>query len=214
MVTVAQALHWLPHDRFYAEVTRVLAPDGAFVAWGYHLPGIGVPSVDQAMQHFHDHVVGPYWRPERQYVVNRLRTLPFPFTEIDAPTTFEVHMPMSLATFGDFLRTQSATERYRDVVGEDPVPAFEARVMADWGGRDTRAGRDLADFRQGWATSYVGPSFSSACRGVAELKLGQTTYCRRAEHTRISSQPFRAAWNLSTKIFVDFYEGHRREWKP
>ena len=31
-------------------------------------------------------------------------------------------MPMSLATFGDFLRTQSATERYRDVVGEDPVP--------------------------------------------------------------------------------------------
>ena len=136
VVTVAQALHWLPHDRFYAEVTRVLAPDGAIVAWGYHLPGIGVPSVDQAMQHFHDHVVGPYWRPERQYVVNRLRTLPFPFTEIDAPTTFEVHMPMSLATFGDFLRTQSATERYRDVVGEDPVPTFEARVMADWGGRD------------------------------------------------------------------------------
>lgn len=137
VVSVAQALHWLPHERFYAEVKRVLAPGGAFVAWGYHLPGIGVPPVDQAMQHFHDHVVGPYWRPERQYVVNRLRTLPFPFTGIDAPATFEVHMPMSLATFGDFLRTQSATERYRDVVGEDPVPAFEARVVADWGGRDT-----------------------------------------------------------------------------
>jgi hypothetical protein len=26
VVSVAQALHWLPHDRFYAEVTRVLAP--------------------------------------------------------------------------------------------------------------------------------------------------------------------------------------------
>ena len=137
VVTVAQALHWLPHDRFYPEVDRVLAPGGAFVAWGYHLPGIGVPLVDEAMQHFHDHVVGPYWRPERQHVVNRLRTLPFPFTEIDAPTTFQVHMSMSLTTFGEFLRTQSATERYRDVVGEDPVPAFEARVVDAWGGRDT-----------------------------------------------------------------------------
>jgi SAM-dependent methyltransferase len=135
-VTVAQALHWLPHDRFYGEVRRVLAPGGVFVAWGYHLPGIGVPSVDAAMEHFHDHVVGPYWRPERQYVVQRLRTLPFPFAEIDAPTTFEVHLPMSLATFGDFLRTQSATERYRDVKGEDPVPAFQARVVDAWGGRD------------------------------------------------------------------------------
>lgn len=135
-VTVAQALHWLPHDRFYGEVRRVLAPGGVFVAWGYHLPGIGVPSVDAAMEHFHDHVVGPYWRPERQYVVQRLRTLPFPFAEIDAPTTFEVHLPMSLATFGDFLRTQSATERYRDVKGEDPVPAFQARVVDAWGGTE------------------------------------------------------------------------------
>jgi SAM-dependent methyltransferase len=136
VVTVAQALHWLPHDRFYAEVKRVLAPGGAFVAWGYHLPGIGVPAVDEAMRHFHDHVVGPYWRPERRYVVERLRTLPFPFAEIDSPTTFEVHQPLALATFGDLLRTQSATERYRDMKGEDPVPAFEAQVVHAWGGRD------------------------------------------------------------------------------
>lgn len=136
VVTVAQALHWLPHDSFYAEVARVLAPDGALVAWGYHLPGIGVPVVDEAMRDFHDNVVGPYWRPERQFVVNRLRNVPFPFEEIEAPATFEIRQRMSLATFGDFLRTQSATEKYTHVVGEDPVPAFEERVSAAWGGRE------------------------------------------------------------------------------
>ena len=136
VVTVAQALHWLPHDRFYPEVARVLSTDGAFVAWGYHLPGIGVPEVDRAMQHFHDHIVGPYWRPERRYVVNRLRTIPFPFAEIDAPISFEIKQPMSLSTFGDFLRTQSATEKYRNVVGEDPVPEFEDSIVDPWGGRE------------------------------------------------------------------------------
>ena len=83
-----------------------------------------------------DVVVGPYWRPERQLVVNKLRTVPFPFREIEAPP-FEIRYPMDLATFGDFLRTQSATERYRQIVGSDPVPEFEASVLEAWGGRDT-----------------------------------------------------------------------------
>jgi SAM-dependent methyltransferase len=135
VVTVGQALHWLPLDLFYAEVQRVTRPGGALVAFGYHLPGIGVPEVDRAMTHFHDVIVGPYWRPERQIVVDRLRTIPFPFNEIAAPP-FEIRIPMSLGTFGDFLRTQSATERYKKVVGADPVPDFEASVASIWGGRD------------------------------------------------------------------------------
>jgi hypothetical protein len=106
------------------------------VCFGYHLPGVGVPEIDRAMTHFHDVIVGPYWRPERQLVVDRLRTVPFPFREIQAPD-FEIRFPMTLATFGDFLRTQSATERYKKLVGSDPVPAFEASVVELWGGRDT-----------------------------------------------------------------------------
>jgi enamine deaminase RidA (YjgF/YER057c/UK114 family) len=141
VVSVAQALHWLPHERFYAGGQARSGAGRRVRRVGLSPAGIGVPPVDQAMQHFHDHVVGPYWRPERQYVVNRLRTLPFPFTGIDAPTTFEVHIPMSLGHARGFPPTQSATERYRDVVGEDPVPDFEARVAADWGGRD--ATRDV-----------------------------------------------------------------------
>ena len=135
VATVAQALHWLPREAFYAEARRVLRPGGLVVAWGYHLPGIGLEPVDRAIRSFHDEIVGPYWRPERQLVVNRLRTVEFPFAEIKAPE-FEIRQAMSLASFGQFLRTQSAAERYRQVRGEDPVPAFEAAVAADWGEPD------------------------------------------------------------------------------
>ena len=35
LITIAQALHWLNHDLFYAEVRRVLKPGGVFAAYGY-----------------------------------------------------------------------------------------------------------------------------------------------------------------------------------
>jgi SAM-dependent methyltransferase len=133
VITVAQALHWLPRDLFFAEARRTLRPGGLIVAWGYHLPGIGSPDVDRAIRAFHDEVVGPYWRPERQLVVDRFETLAFPFVEI-RPPAFEIRQPMTLARFGDFLRTQSATERRIQVLGQDPVPAFQAMVARAWGG--------------------------------------------------------------------------------
>lgn len=136
VVTVAQALHWLPHGAFYAELRRVLRPRGLIVAWGYHLPRIGIPVVDRLMRAFQDEVVGPYWRPERQLVVDRFQTIAFPFVEIATPA-FDIRQPMTLVDFGHFLRTQSATERYIQLCGEDPVPAFEARVQSGWGGPAT-----------------------------------------------------------------------------
>jgi ubiquinone/menaquinone biosynthesis C-methylase UbiE len=37
LVTVASALHWLDHPRFYREVRRVLKPHGCFAAWAIPL---------------------------------------------------------------------------------------------------------------------------------------------------------------------------------
>ena len=34
-VTVALAMHWFDLDRFYAEVRRVLKPNGIIAVWGY-----------------------------------------------------------------------------------------------------------------------------------------------------------------------------------
>src|SRR5262249_42826515 len=35
LLTVAQALHWFNHERFFAEARRVLKPDGILAAWVY-----------------------------------------------------------------------------------------------------------------------------------------------------------------------------------
>ena len=44
LVTVAQALHWFPLDRFFGEVRRVLVPDGVLAVWCYTRPLLPVSS--------------------------------------------------------------------------------------------------------------------------------------------------------------------------
>lgn len=132
LVTCAQAVHWLPRDAFFAEARRVLRGDGLIAVWGYHIPFVGDASIDRAIRHFHDEVVGPYWPPERRLVIDRFATLEFPFDEVAIPE-FEMACIWTLDDFARYLGTQSATDRYRRARdGHDPVPAFVGQVADAW----------------------------------------------------------------------------------
>jgi ubiquinone/menaquinone biosynthesis C-methylase UbiE len=134
VVTCAQALHWLPREAFYEEARRVLRASGLIAVWGYHIPIVGDAAVDRHIRHFHDEVVGPYWPPARQIVLDRFATIAFPFTEI-APPAFEMRSRWTLDDYAKYLGTQSATDRYRQAHGgQDPVPAFVEAVSGFWGG--------------------------------------------------------------------------------
>lgn len=134
LVTCAQALHWLPRDLFFAEARRVLTPGGLIAVWGYHIPRAENLGIDRAIRRFHDDVVGPYWPPERQLVLDRFATIAFPFAEITAPP-FEMWCEWTLEEFASYLGTQSATDRYRQAhPGRDPVPAFVEATIDLWGG--------------------------------------------------------------------------------
>ena len=138
LVTVAQAVHWLPRERFFAEARRVLRAPGLLAAWGYHLPQTGDAQLDREIQRFHDVVVGPFWPPERRIVMDRLATIDFPFDEIDPPP-FEIQRVMTRDAFAAYLRTQSATHYYRRAHdGRDPVALFERSVAALWPEGDER----------------------------------------------------------------------------
>jgi SAM-dependent methyltransferase len=138
LVTVAQALHWLPRDEFFGETRRVLRRDGLLAVWGYHIPLVGDPPIDALIRAFHDDIVGPYWPPGRQLVLDRFTTIEFPFHEVPVPA-FEIRQPMTLTAFANYLRTQSATDYYRRRNGgRDPVPDFERRAATRWGGRERR----------------------------------------------------------------------------
>jgi SAM-dependent methyltransferase len=143
LITVAQALHWFHLDRFYAEVRRVLKPRGVLAAWTYGIVALQGASdrpdtqptwqdANSIVQMFYRNIIGPYWPPERRHVETGYRTLPFPFAEISAPA-FAMQADWTLAEFAGYLRSWSATARFVETRGFDPVADLAAQLLPLWG---------------------------------------------------------------------------------
>lgn len=132
LVTVAQALHWLELPQFYAEVHRVLVPEGAVAVWAYGAQRLGHDALDRILERFYRDVVGPYWPPERRHVESGYRTLPFPFAELSAPP-FVMEAWWTLHQLLGYVRTWSATLRFRETVGHDPAERLAHELRQAWG---------------------------------------------------------------------------------
>lgn len=131
LVTVAQAVHWFDFGRFFVEVRRVLRSRGCLAIWGYHLLRCN-PSVDALFEDFYSGVVGPYWPPERHWIEERYRTIPFPFEEIQAPEFF-MHAEWSLEALLGYLGTWSAVQKFRQARGKDPLVELRRELEPIWG---------------------------------------------------------------------------------
>ena len=134
LVTVAQALHWFDLDAFHAEVRRVLRPGGIVAQWSYADCAV-TPAVDAVKQHLYVDLLDSYWAPERRLVESGYATLAFPFERIDAPP-FELVAHWDLAAFLAYLRSWSATQRYLQANGEDPVAMLADAFAHAWGDAD------------------------------------------------------------------------------
>lgn len=137
LIVVAQALHWFDVERFHAEARRVLKPAGVIAQWCYGLTRIDGDAVDALVQHYYSDIVGPYWPPERAHIETGYRELPFPFALISAPA-FAMEVEWTLAQLTGYLRTWSATARYAQACGHDPVVALEGRLQPHWGPEGAR----------------------------------------------------------------------------
>jgi SAM-dependent methyltransferase len=131
LVTVAQALHWFDLDSFYGEAQRVLVPSGVLAAWTYGVLHVEGDGVDALVQEFYRDIVGPYWPPERRLVEEGYRGLAFPFAEVSTPS-FNMEERWERAHLLGYLRTWSATGRYVEDKGVDPVAALETRLEPLW----------------------------------------------------------------------------------
>lgn len=132
LVTVAQALHWLDPQTFYAEATRVLVPGGVLAAWSYGVQYLDEPALDSVIRRFYADIVGPYWPPERRHVESGYSTLPFPFPEL-APPVLAMEELWSLAQILGYVGTWSATQRFRESVGHDPLDQLGRDLAQHWG---------------------------------------------------------------------------------
>jgi SAM-dependent methyltransferase len=137
LVTVAQALHWVDRERFYAEAARVLVPDGVLAVWSYGNPHLESAALQRELSSFYSDVVGPYWPESRRYVEEGYRTLLFPYPELDSPV-FAMQQRWTLSRLLGYIGTWSATQRFRDVVGRDPLPDLQRELARYWGPGPTR----------------------------------------------------------------------------
>jgi len=131
LLTVATALHWFDFDRFYAEAERVLAPGGALAAWAYNLPRV-TPEISALIDRLGHGIVKTYWPPERRWVDDDYRDLPFPFERVQAPELW-IEERWGLDRLLDYFGTWSATQRYMQANGEDPRDLIRGELAAAWG---------------------------------------------------------------------------------
>jgi SAM-dependent methyltransferase len=132
LVTVAQGLHWLDVDAFFREAARVAVPNGVVAVWTYGDIRARDRGVEALVRHYARDVVGAYWPPQRKMVDDGYRTVAFPFDEI-TPPSFDMRERWSFAQLVGYLRTWSATLRYMEARGEDPVARLEMQLAETWG---------------------------------------------------------------------------------
>ena len=136
LVVVAQALHWFDIEPFVDEVRRVLKREGVLAAWCY--TGVRISSgVDTLVSSFYRDTVGRYWPPERRHVESGYRTLELPLIEQELPP-FSIEKDWDLSRFAQYLKSWSATQKYMQDRGRDPVREFIAELGEVWGPATTK----------------------------------------------------------------------------
>ena len=159
LVAVAQALHWFDHERFFAEVDRVLRPGGALAVWSYGLVGIE-PSIDHLLRSFYHDTLGDFWPAERAMVDRGYADISLPYPETRAPG-FAMEAEWTLDQVVGFLSTWSAVGRYRQATQRDPIPAVTKRLRDAWGSAPHRVVSWPLIVRLAWKPRSTTPSPSS-----------------------------------------------------
>lgn len=141
LITIAQALHWLDLDEFYAHARSMLVPGGVVAAWCYTGAVIdgGRSRADEMYRRVYAES-GPYWAEERRmveegYVGVEFRWRPVEGEEGTGPIAgFAAEREMKAADFLEYVRSwsayQTAREKGAELLTEEVVEEFERA----WGG--------------------------------------------------------------------------------
>lgn len=129
LVTVAQALHWFATPKFFAEVQRVLKPDGIFAAWTYNIVEVS-GDVDDVVLDFHNKILGDYWEPQRWSVIKDYNDINFPF-DVESQK-LSIQKNWNLDQFIGYLETWSGLKTYKKS-NSDPIPELKKALSESWG---------------------------------------------------------------------------------
>jgi ubiquinone/menaquinone biosynthesis C-methylase UbiE len=139
LAIAAQAAHWFDLNAYYEEVRRVVRPGGfvALITYGIHLTDN--PEIDRVMKHFYRETLAAYWPPQRRFVEEGYRSLPFPFEEIVSPG-FEMRAEWSLAEMLGYVESWSAVAALIKAKGKGraQMDAFREELAVAWGAPESK----------------------------------------------------------------------------
>jgi ubiquinone/menaquinone biosynthesis C-methylase UbiE len=128
IVTVAQAVHWFNFEKFYAEVRRVLKNNGILALVSYGLIHSD-PKVNEIIVDFYNNTLHGCWDPERRYVDEEYRTIPFPFEEIPLKK-HGMSYTWNVDQLTGYFSTWSALQHYKKKNNDhDPLPELRQRFL-------------------------------------------------------------------------------------
>lgn len=130
LITVAQALHWLNHDKFYPEVRRVLKENGVFAASAYNFLRTERP-IEEIVGRYYYKIVGPYWPPERA-LIEQFSKIPFPFPQLET-RAFEIVAEWELEHLVGYLQSWSSTQRFIAATNRNPLDEIASELEKAWG---------------------------------------------------------------------------------
>jgi SAM-dependent methyltransferase len=130
LITAATALHWFDLEPFYAEVKRVLKPDGVIAAWTYY-ESVITPDIDRILRTYQYETVGNYWSQRIRWVEEGYKTVPFPFEEISAPH-FIMETHWDLNELLGYLHSWSATQKFASERGYSPLEILYDELAHAW----------------------------------------------------------------------------------
>ena len=131
LIMVAQALHWFEFDKFYAQVKRTLKPKGHIAIIAYGLIEID-ESIDQIISELYKNTLAGFWDPERKFIDEQYKTIPFPFKEVDSPS-FSIELEWSLEQLIGYLHTWSAVQHYEKANKTHPIKLIQDKLKKAWG---------------------------------------------------------------------------------
>jgi len=134
LITVATAIHWFNHDKFYPEAKRILKNGGIIAAWCYAFSKTN-DSIDTIIHHFATETLKDYWPPERRFVWNNYADLPFPFEIIETPK-FYCRVNWNLNQMVNYLNSWSSVQKYIAAHNSNPIEIILPELMKAWGEPD------------------------------------------------------------------------------
>lgn len=130
LITVAQALHWFDHEKFFEEARRVGKPGAALAVWGYSILTVN-KEIDELFYHYYKNIVGRYWDNARKHVEEEYAGIHFPF-ENCTNKKFFMTVAWTARHFIGYLRSWSATQKFTIENGYDPLIMIEEQLSKIW----------------------------------------------------------------------------------